>query len=164
MSGGTVETKAVPAPTRPKRTRMRRAITLWNPQSPLRTNNFETSSVHFVDECENDIYRRTSAVLVNSQTQTEDIPMDVSDCSSHCASRLPSPTDSINGNTTDRCSLSQEFDENELSTNSRMSDDDRLESLGRKVSEILINGNSLIEDSSSREDDDPPFSCGLRRK
>lgn len=45
-----------------------------------------------------------------------------------------------------------------------MSDDDRLESLGRKVSEILINGNSLIEDSSSREDDDPPFSCGLRRK
>lgn len=47
-------------------------------------------------------------------------------------------------------------------------DDDHLESLGRKVSEILINGNPRAEDSSGREDDDFPHICGhsfiLKRK
>lgn len=53
----------------------------------------------------------------------------------------------------------------------RLSDDDHLETLGRKVSEILNNGNPhphcMPEDSSSREDEDCPhlgYTYSLRRK
>lgn len=56
----------------------------------------------------------------------------------------------------------------ESNASERLSDDDNLERLGRKVSEILNNGNPHSpEDSSSREDDDCmhlDYTYSLRRK
>ncbi|XP_039285893.1 mitogen-activated protein kinase kinase kinase 12 isoform X2 [Nilaparvata lugens] len=103
---------------------------------------------------------------VNIETQTE--PMDISP-SPEPSPRIVSPTDSMNGNLqfthTDESCYTEERNGNE-----RLSDDDILESLGRKVSEILNNGNGarLAEDSSDREDDDLPrlgsYSYALKRK
>jgi hypothetical protein len=60
----------------------------------------------------------------------------------------------------------------ESTVSERLSDDDNLERLGRKVSEILNNGNphsphTHTPDSSSREDEDGlrhEYSYSLRRK
>uniref|UniRef100_A0A1B6E331 Mitogen-activated protein kinase kinase kinase dlk-1 n=1 Tax=Clastoptera arizonana TaxID=38151 RepID=A0A1B6E331_9HEMI len=149
------ESVAVPAPPgRPRRVRMRK-INLISPKaSPARDRMFDSGS----DDEPN---------LVHSETQTE--AMDISESASN-QSLSPgplSPTDSLNGNT-----QPQTFEEVlDGKSVERLSDDDHLETLGRKVSEILHNGNPhphcIPEDSSSREDEDcPHFGYGytLRRK
>lgn len=156
MNGNKVESVAIPVPFRPKRSKARKAslLTVKNEFSGLSSEREE------VDTCEEMPVSKKE--FVNSQTQTDDTPMDISNCSTPEAT---SPMDSINGNIQPVImTSSQEYEVvNKLKLDL---EDDHLESLKRKVSEILINGNR-IEDSSDREDDDLPHSCGnfnLRRK
>lgn len=117
------------------------------------------------DKMEDKYWGYEEPCRVNIETQTE--PMDISP-SPEPSPLIISPTDSMNGNI-----RLTEIDDScytvETNGNERLSDDDILESLGRKVSEILNNGNGarLTEDSSDREDDDLPrlgYTYALRRK
>lgn len=155
MNGNKVESVAIPAPSRPKRTRLRKVglLSARNEFSGLSSEREE------VDTSEEVVGPKKE--FVNSQTQT-DIAMDISE-----TPEAVSPTDSLNGNTQPVVmTSSQEYEVvNELKLNL---EDDHLESLGRKVSEILINGNPRVEDSSGKEDEElPHLNCAsftLRRK
>lgn len=150
------ESVAIPGPPgRPRRVRMRHVSLISPRASPARDYKGESCN-------------EEEPTVVHTETQTE--AMDISDSATSPQSIGPtSPTDSLNGNTTQAILTDQELVERNV--NERLSDDDHLESLGRKVSEILNNGNplpdSLPEDSSSREDDDCPhlgYTYSLRRK
>uniref|UniRef100_A0A1B6MNK2 Mitogen-activated protein kinase kinase kinase dlk-1 n=2 Tax=Graphocephala atropunctata TaxID=36148 RepID=A0A1B6MNK2_9HEMI len=142
-------TAVVPVPVvlRPRKAKIRR-ISLPSPrQSPAK----ETKVI--MDSSSDE-----EPSLKHTETQTE--AMDISDSTPGPAS----PTDSLNGNVQLTC---QQAIMEESTVSERLSDDDNLERLGRKVSEILNNGNPLSPDSSSREDEDclhTDYSYSLRRK
>ncbi|XP_054274233.1 mitogen-activated protein kinase kinase kinase 13-like isoform X2 [Macrosteles quadrilineatus] len=126
---------------RPRKVRLRKDSLVPSPRhSPARENKaiVESSS----DE---------EPSVVHTETQTE--AMDISDSTP----RSPlSPTDSLNGNVEPSNQMS------ESTVKERVSDDDNLEQLGRKVSEILHNGNPHSHTPDSSDDHD--FMYTLRRK
>ncbi|XP_014244385.1 mitogen-activated protein kinase kinase kinase 13-B isoform X2 [Cimex lectularius] len=189
-SNGIVQTFSIPL--RPRRMRPRRAVIAadyWDLTNEYEydapvdmdcsTSEADRNSRRISDRTSSGISvgdRLSGSAFTSSQTQTDSTPMEIgSGASSVAESRLPSPTDSINGNVRQPDQIDtyihdyENYNETELNCNTRLSDDDHLETLGRKVNEmILTNGNCVgIEDSSSREDDEPPhlpYSYGLRRK
>ncbi|XP_075230073.1 mitogen-activated protein kinase kinase kinase 13 wallenda isoform X2 [Lycorma delicatula] len=157
LNGNRLESVAVAAPApvlRQRRLKTKRASVV-SPPSRVSPTKEKAEGRNWNDFLESS--------RVNTETQTE--PMDISPSPEQSPAAV-SPTDSLNGNT-NPASLQ---DLTEKNGNERLSDDDHLESLGRKVSEILNNGNNphcLPEDSFRGEDEDLPrlgYTYSLRRK
>uniref|UniRef100_A0A0A9XW76 Mitogen-activated protein kinase kinase kinase dlk-1 n=1 Tax=Lygus hesperus TaxID=30085 RepID=A0A0A9XW76_LYGHE len=168
---GSGDIQTVILPSRSRRTRARRAVI-----RSFEVSTEHESGVHFEspDRSRPSSYHSETLAMAgpsmtSSFTQTEEDsplepqPMELgSAASSQSCSRFVSPSDSVNGNIKDVVDGSHSED-GDLNCNSRISDDD-LESLGRKVSEILTNGNCIVmEDSSSEEPPGPPY-FALKRK